>query len=196
MKNLYFFLFILLLCFPAYAQLVEGDEPNPEEMLEQDPTYENLPLPSEILVVYNEINEQSESVANYYKEKRDIPSINLCPITKLPEYVDYGEAGGAYLENGGEKIISWTPEHDAEEAHWLYYKDYIETPIKNYMETNNLTDTIRYIVMIKGLPFRLQRDPYHLCCRRINAAICALLSLMNQPDERDIMTLYNTSYNT
>jgi hypothetical protein len=51
--KLYYVLFIsLAFYFSSYSQrLLEGDDPNPENMVEQDPTYANLPLPSEILVV-------------------------------------------------------------------------------------------------------------------------------------------------
>ena len=204
--KLYIILFIsLALYFLSYSQgLLEGDEPDPENMLAQDPTYANLPLPSEILVVYNENVDYSEAVASYYQQARNIPSINLCLITDLPTYVDYGQEGGAFLVNwsydgvnltnylaeDGETIVSWRPGLTQGKAHWLYYKDYIETPIKDYMDSNNLTD-IRYIVLIKGLPYRLY--PF-TNTTRIGASVCALLSLMNQPDERDILNLYGTGY--
>jgi len=208
MKTLLIFLFFVIGIFlSTNAQgLLEGDDPNPEYMLAQDPTYANLPLPSEILVVYNSNVEYSEIVANYYQQARNIPSINLCPILDLPTYVDYGQDGGAYLVNwyydgdnyynyladDGENILSWSPPPASiGKAHWLYYKDYIETPIKDYMDENNLTEVIRYIVLIKGLPYRLSPSANST---RKGASVCALLSLLNQPDERDILTLYNTPY--
>lgn len=205
MKTFLLFLFLVIGIFiSTYAQgLLEGDDPNPEYILAQDPTYANLPLTSEILVVYNANVENSEFVASYYQAARNIPSINLCPITDLPTYVDYGQDGGAYLVNwdnngnnylaeDGEVILSWAPTGSNWKAHWLYYKDYIEDPIKDYMDANNLTESIRYIVLIKGLPYRLTGtyNPYS----RISASVSALLSLMNQPDERDILGLYNTGY--
>ncbi len=207
MKTFLIFLFLLIgIFFPTYAQgLLEGDEPNPEYMVEQEKTYANLPLPSEILIVYNANVDSSEIVANYYQQARNIPSINICPLTDLPTYVDYGQDGGAYLVNwyydstnfynylaeDGEVILSWIPPNSSGKSHWLYYKDYIETPIKDYMDENNLTDDIRYIVLIKGLPYRL--SPAANTSRK-GASVCALLSLMNQPDDRDILTLYNTPY--
>ncbi len=121
----------------------------------------------------------------------------------MPLSVNYGAEGGAYLVNfnddgsnylaeDGEVIVSWVPPPGSTgKAHWLYYKDYIESPIKNYMEENNLTGIIRYIVLIKGLPYRLSPSAN---TSRKGASVCALLSLMNQPDERDILTLYNTPY--
>ncbi len=44
---------------------------------------------------------------------------------------------------------------------------------------------------MKGLPYRL--SPYENTSRK-GASVCALLSLINQPDERDIISLYNTNY--
>ncbi|HRN26561.1 MAG TPA: T9SS type A sorting domain-containing protein [Ignavibacteriaceae bacterium] len=204
MKNIFFLLLFLLISSTIFAQLEGGEGPNPEYMLEQDQTNANLPLPSEILVVYNANIENAETVANYYQQVRNIPSINICPLSDLPLSVNYGQEGGAYLVNfnddgsnylaeDGEVIVSWVPPPGSTgKAHWLYYKDYIETPIKNYMEENNLTEDIRYVVLIKGLPYRLSPSANY---SRKGASVCALLSLMNQLDERDILTLYNTSYN-
>ena len=208
MKSFRMFLFIYIgIFFSVYGQeLIEGYEPNPENIVAQYPTYTNLPLPSEILVVYNANIDDAETVATYYQQARNIPSINLCPLTDLPLSVNYGSEGGAYLINwyrdannfynypaqDGEVILSWVPSPGITgKAHWLYYKDYIEAPIKNYMEENNLTEIIRYIVLIKGLPYRL--SPYENTSRK-GASVCALLSLLNQPDERDIISLYNTNY--
>lgn len=137
-------------------------------MIGQEPTYANLPLPSEILIVYNTNIDSSEMVANYYRQARNIPAINLCPI-ELPVYVNYGQDGGAYLVNidqngnynsaeAGELIHSWVPTGPSGKAHWLYYKDYMEVPIKNHIVENNLTGVIRYIVLIKGLPYRITCD--------------------------------------
>lgn len=208
MRKFRMFLFIYTgIFFSVYGQeLIEGYEPNPENIVAQYPTYTNLPLPSEILVVYNANVEDAETVATYYQQARNIPSINLCPLNDLPLSVNYGSEGGAYLVNwyrdannfynypaqDGEVILSWVQSPGITgKAHWLYYKDYIETPIKNYMEENNLTDIIRYIVLIKGLPYRLIPSADY---SRKGASVCALLSLMNQPFERDILTLYNTYY--
>ena len=99
--KLYCVLFLAaIFSFSIFAQgLLEGEEPDPEYMLEQDPTNANLPLPSEILIVYNANVDSSEIVANYYQQARNIPSINICPLTDLPLHVDYGQDGGAYLVN-------------------------------------------------------------------------------------------------
>jgi uncharacterized protein (TIGR03790 family) len=207
MKNIFFTSLLLILSSTIFAQLEDDENPNPEFMLEQDETFANLPLPSEILVVYNANVDSSELVAGYYQQARNIPAINLCPLTDLPLSVDYGQDGGAYLVNwyrdsnnfynylaeDGEVILSWRPQPPQGKAHWLYYKDYIEDPIKNYMAENGLAESVKYIVLIKGLPYRLARDSSDYS-HRVSAAVCALLSLMNQPDERDILTLYNTSY--
>lgn len=125
MKLFYILFLITIFSFPINAQglLEEGDVPDPEYMITQNPTYANLPLPSEILVVYNANVEYSYIAANYYQQARNIPSINLCPITDLPLSVNYGAEGGAYLINwyrdannfynypaqDGEVIISWVP---------------------------------------------------------------------------------------
>jgi len=149
MKLLYILFIVAGFSYSLHAQgLLQGEEPDPEEMVEQEETYANLPVPSEILIVYNANVDSSESVANYYQEARNIPSLNLCPITDLPTYVDYGQDGGAYLINwdydgtnfynylaaDGEVILSWLPTGSYWKAHWLYYRDYIEDPIKDYIK--------------------------------------------------------------
>jgi len=87
MKILLLLLSFSLLCFPILAQL-EGEEPDPESMVEQDPTYANLPLPSEILVVFADSSARGDTlsryIANYYASKRNIPSVNVFGISSLP----------------------------------------------------------------------------------------------------------------
>ena len=47
---------------------------------------------------------------------------------------------------------AWTPTFHA----WKYYLDHVYTPIKNWLTSHNLSSTIRYIVLCKGIPFKIQ----------------------------------------
>ncbi|MDP2365757.1 MAG: T9SS type A sorting domain-containing protein, partial [Ignavibacteria bacterium] len=85
---------------------------------------------------------------------------------------------------------------------WQYYKDFIETPIKNHLNSTYnqngvlLKNIIRYIVICKGLPHKVRSGHVWVGTygewahrTRINVSIDALLCLMN--NTQDILTLYN-----
>jgi uncharacterized protein (TIGR03790 family) len=81
---------------------------------------------SDVLVVVNENSSISQQIGQYFKEQRDIPNINMCVInTSISESID-----SATFHN-------------------------LRGQIENYLQTNNLTDKINYIVTTKGVPLRI-----------------------------------------
>ncbi len=69
MKQILFFLFICFLCLlTAKAQ-----------------TNANIPGPENVLVVYNSQIDSSGIIANYYKNVRGIPSLNIMHLDNLTD---------------------------------------------------------------------------------------------------------------
>lgn len=126
--------------------------------LVQAQTYANIAGPENVLVVYNANSSVSDSVKNYYKDTRNIPAINIYPI-RLPDTtinID-GLTHTVGIRQGTDIIRDlnagqWFPTYHA----WQYYYTFVADPIKTYLENNNLTSTIRYIVLCKGVPFKIE----------------------------------------
>lgn len=96
-----------------------------------------LGLPENVLVVRNANSPVSMSVASYYVAARSIPAGNLVTINTVDSSL-----------SPANEFIS-PANYDAQ----------IELPIKNFMATNNLTNKIQYIVLTKGVPFKLSANP-------------------------------------
>ena len=77
-------------------------------------------------------------VGQYYATKRGIPAANIVHLS-IPLGCCTSDPG-AY--------DSWT-------ITWPNFVNYIRTPLKNYLETNNLQRKIKYIVPIYGIPTHL-----------------------------------------
>ncbi len=120
-------------------------------------TNANVPEPENVLVVYN--SAYSDTVALHYAQVRNIPSINIFALDSLSDVqitID-GVTHSVGIRQGTDIIRDlnsgqWFPTYHA----WQYYYDYIASPIKTYLAENNLTSTIRYIVLCKGIPFKIE----------------------------------------
>jgi len=173
----------------------------------QDPTYAGIPDANRVLVVYNSNSDTSFMVANYYKNARDIPASNILPLQNLVfnDTISY-LSGEVYMDAYKEVYIS-----EYNKAAWECYVDKIKTPIENYLNTTMvngvaLKNTIRYIVMCKGVTMKLltyidfnadlDSDPnvewnpsYYT---KYNVSIDALTCLLYNP----VINLYGTSYSS
>lgn len=83
---------------------------------------------------------------------------------------------------------------------WKYVKDVMADTIEYYLNNTyvggkSLSERIRYIVMVKGLPQTVFSDPYvWYSSTRRQASVSALLSLINQPDtSKHFLDLYGIS---
>lgn len=85
-----------------------------------------------VLVVRNIGGESSRRIADYYVKKRGIPSKNVVEIDLGP----------------------------AEEVALSTYKMSIEAPIRQYLKTAGLSDSIDFIVLTKGVPLRIKEGGY------------------------------------
>ena len=185
MKHLLVSFFFFLLCYNvAEAQ-----------------TYANIPGPENVLVVYNSLNQTSIDVKDYYQTARGIPASNIFGIP-LPNSAQY-QSGLATLIDSGEVIYS-----NNNRAAWDYYKDKIADTIEYYLTNTyvggqQLKNTIRYIVLCKGIPLKLwtyenysgnECPGYPWQCNYSwghyrNVAVDALVCLLYQ----NILNLYNAN---
>jgi hypothetical protein len=148
MKTLitFFFLFVL----------------NNNTILSQEPTDAGIPDANHVLVVYNSNSLVSDSVMQYYVAARGIPVSNICPLDSLDSWeitiegethiVGLAQETDIIRDTHQDSIKAPTPTFHA----WRYYLDYVAAPIKNWITSHNLTSTIRYIVLCKGVPFKIQ----------------------------------------
>ena len=150
MKHVILFCFFFFLCLKiAEAQ-----------------TNANIAGTENVLVVYraqvNESDTISQGVKNYYQNVRGIPASNIVPGLNLPDSTQITINGVTHWVGirQGTDLVRDLDNHTsgtwyASEHAWKYFYQYIANPIKNYITANNLT-SIRYIVLCKGVPFKIQ----------------------------------------
>lgn len=159
----------------------------------QYPTYADPPGPENVLVVYNFNSSISKAIKNYYVSARGIPNSNIVALDQLQEdvYITYeGVTHNIKLKQGEEnekEIIedqqaAWCPVY---KHGWIYFIDRIATPIANKLKTTNengdtLKNVIRFIVLCKGIPFRIQITPYHSGSCNQNVLVDALLYYLGE----------------
>jgi uncharacterized protein (TIGR03790 family) len=102
----------------------------------------NSPIPmnqeynyTDVLVVYNENSGISTRVAKYFQNARNIPDLNMCNITTATS-----------------ETVSRTEFEN------------IRGQIEDYLENNNLTDVINFIVTTKGVPLRVSGSNWQNAC--------------------------------
>ncbi|NCS89222.1 MAG: hypothetical protein GW789_10840 [Ignavibacteria bacterium] len=149
------FLLFSFLCFLCYT-------------LAEAQTYANIPGPENVLLVYNLNSGVSDSVKIYYRDVRGIPASNIKGLN-IPTSA-YN--GAVQLEQEGEVIrrMGSCSDYDSngvcDSLAWYYFEEYIAGPIRNHL--NNTVDPntgkplfnqIRYIVLCKGVPFRIITTP-------------------------------------
>jgi uncharacterized protein (TIGR03790 family) len=98
------------------------------------PTYESVPTASEVLIVYNSAyttdsdtdgTQDSQEIAEYYVTNR--PGVNITSISTVTT-----------------ETISRTN-----------YNSQIRDPLEAYMTAQGLTDSIKFIVLVKGIPLKI-----------------------------------------
>ena len=152
------FLLVLVATAPSLA-LINDEISMPKIASPQpiaSPTYAEIPTGDEVLVVYNTNYAEDENrngipdgyeIARYYQEARNIPEVNLVPITvstaeeiSRPEYDQTYDTEGTYGETS-----------------------YIKQAIERYLTSHTneqgmpLKDAICYIVLTKGIPLKIRQ---------------------------------------
>ncbi len=95
-----------------------------------------LGKPENVLVVRNTNSAVSVSVAAYYVAARGIPAANVVSISTVDSSL-----------SSANEIITYAT-----------YQSQIYTPIRNYLISHGLKNTIQYIVLTKGIPHRLSAE--------------------------------------
>jgi uncharacterized protein (TIGR03790 family) len=153
-------------------------------------TNANIAGPENVLIIYNKLDQTSTDIKDYYQNARNIPESNILGIS-IPDSVQMGN-GLVTLRNSGEILHSYN-----NRAAWDYYKLYIADSIENYLSNTyingmQLKNSIRYIVLCKGIPLKLwtyedYETSYSYYYHR-NVSLDALVCLLYQ----DVISLYNT----
>jgi uncharacterized protein (TIGR03790 family) len=138
----------------------------------------NIPGPENVLVVYNTNLDVSDSVMQYYVNARGIPTSNIIPLTiPLKDTIEINNVIHpiSIIQSGEIIQDDYATENDGGEESeyvatfhaWQYFLNHIAFPIKQHLEStiingDTLMNRIRYIVLCKGIPFRMQpRGDYY-----------------------------------
>jgi uncharacterized protein (TIGR03790 family) len=165
MKCSFIIALILLLTFLNGETFSQLEEPGYYEFIpppQLDPTYANIASPENILVVYRlkrtPADTMSSHIAQYYKQVRNIPDDNVLGL-EIPTTEEI---------NGHTINVLFFDEliHDADwevpqtDHAWQYVQNNIMIHIQNHLDTTfingqPLRDIIRYIVLCKGIPLKV-----------------------------------------
>jgi hypothetical protein len=180
----------------------------------QTPTNAGPPDSSHVLVVWNGNSSISDSVKNYYVNARGIPESNIIRLDNLTDewftydgtshWIEIVQSGdilkdttqawedSPYVTNGGAGATFHS---------WQYFYERIADPIKQYLETKivngiPLKETIRYIVLCKGVPYKLQSRHDWSGTGGLppnnNISLQSLLSILNnEPYYDNLVSLFN-----
>lgn len=157
MKHFFVFCFFFFLC---YYNIADGQ------------TNANIPGPENVLVVYrapeNESDTLSQAIMEYYVNVRGIPiSTNVLPLDLPRRVISVGDWSDPHVVKLGfdnQNIVDstwakWDSTHcvDTAKFHaWQYFIEEIANPIRTHLVNNNLTETVRYILMCQGVPYKIQ----------------------------------------
>jgi hypothetical protein len=131
-------------------------------------TNANIPGPENVLVVYNANSDTSEMIMEYYVEARGIPNpLNVLPLQLPREVISVGDWSDPHVVKLGfddQNIVDstwakWDSTHCVDTAKFHAYQYFLEkvaNPIREHLENNNLTETVRYILMCRGVPYKIQ----------------------------------------
>lgn len=179
---------------------------------QQTPTYADPPGPEHVLVVYKEPTSPTDtlglisrdSVKYYYQQRREIPEINIWGLPRLVDTLVYDpETQTTHqieLDQQGEIIRDMNNKDipDPTIHAWLYFNERIAKPIANYLKTTYvngtpLKDIIRFIVLVKGVPFRIDAREEDADSRGQNVIVANLLTLLGETiaDPNALLFYYN-----
>lgn len=137
-------------------------------------TNAGIPDASTVLVVYREpVDENdtlgiiSEAIKDYYQLRRGIPETNILSLQLPRREISVGDWSDPHVVKLGysDEYIQdstwavWDSVHcvDTAKFHaWQYFLEEVANPIRLHLQQNNLTSTIRYIVMCRGVPYKIQ----------------------------------------
>jgi uncharacterized protein (TIGR03790 family) len=190
----------------CFSQIVTTLPESYCEVTSQPATNANIADKSQVLVVYSS-EASSTSLANYYKIKRDIPSNNMLCLT-LPTSVNYG-TGTVSIVNENEMLIrngecsNWGNNMLCDTLALHYLRTQIVNPIISALNTRTdinsgeiLRDHIRYIVVIKGIPFQIKYgdDAWHDVTWNLSIDLILSLLPINNNGNNDLSWYHNQNF--
>lgn len=205
MKNFFLIILLILLPIAVLPQIPDQQAASPAQITQSE-TNLNIAEPQNVLVVFKRGNSVSEAIKDHYVSVRNIPSVNIvCEGENNLPGLDFSGNTDIELAQNGEVIkrISQCANANSngycDYVAWQYYIDEIATPIANYLNNTidpntglYLKDQIRYIVLCKGIPLKIQSgDPYRNWYT-INVSVDGLLCLLKNDNNNNpsVLTLY------
>lgn len=191
MKHIILSYFFFLLC---YHNIADGQ------------TNANIPGPENVLVVYNRNVALSDSIMHYYVNARGIPyPTNVVELDLPRKPISVGDWSDPHIVKLGfddQNIVDstwakWDSTHcvDTAKFHaWQYFIEEVANPIRTHLVNNNLTETIRYIVMCQGVPYKIQAVGDWSVPG--NISIDGLLAMLNTPNYDDFVEAIFNAYTT
>ncbi len=184
--------FTILFIFSLYNYVVEA---------QQTPTFADPPGPEHVLVVYNGNSALSDSVKTLYKNARQIPNSNICRLDSLDTLTTITHNGVThtiYLDQQGEIIRDTNNQHSPTPSihSWVYFNQRLAIPIANhlkntYVNGTPLADIIRFVVLVKGVPFRIDAREEDADSRGTNVICANLLTHLGETfDDPDALLFY------
>ncbi len=168
-------------------------------------TNAGIPDPSTVLVVYNANSDTSIMVKNYYVQARNIPAINVVHLQLPRREISVGDWSDPHIVKLGynDEYIQdstwavWDSTHcvDTAKFHaWQYFLEEVVHPIRLHLQQNNLISTIRYVVMCRGVPYKIQAtgdwsEPG-------NVSLDGLLCMLNSDNYEDFIKAIFNDYTT
>jgi uncharacterized protein (TIGR03790 family) len=163
----------------------------------------SLPDSSNVLVVFNSLSQISGAVKDYYINARHIPEDNIVHLDQLTNAAITDPVSGTTHSielrqgnEGEEELIFDVNNYNTQEASihaWIYFNERIAKPIAQHLNTtivnsDTLKNIIRFIVLCKGIPFRIEARPSHnewLGLGQntpIDGILCLVGETINNPD--------------
>lgn len=189
MKNLLLLSFLLLLNY----NITEAQ------------TNAGIPDASTVLVVYrvpvDESDTLSRAIKDYYQNARGIPESNIVPLQLPRREISIGDWSDPHVVKLGynDEYIQdstwavWDSTHCVDTAKFHAYQYFLEEvvdPIRLHLQQNNLTSTIRYIVMCRGIPYKIQAAGDYSIPGNIN--VDGLLCMLNTDNYDDfVQAIFN-----
>jgi uncharacterized protein (TIGR03790 family) len=190
----------MILVSPFFAQF-NVSERTTSSRIPHDPTNANIVNPAEVLVVMDMRVEDSLKLGEKYCQLHNIPLSNQI---KLSIPLDVMVDGEQVTVIRNQEVIYDNVTTNLSDHSWRYFKKYIMEPIHQHLNTNSidgilLRDTIKYIVMFKGVPFKIAPNyeySYSSSIKRTGVSVDALLAISIQDDipNFDILSLFNTNF--
>jgi uncharacterized protein (TIGR03790 family) len=130
-------------------------------------TNAGIPDESTVLVVFNVNDQTSIDIKDYYQNARGIPESNIVPLQLPRREISTGNWSDPHVVKLGYSVeyiqdstwAVWDSTHcvDTAKFHaWQYFLEEVVNPIRLHLQQNNLTSTIRYIVICRGVPYKIQ----------------------------------------